>query len=112
MSSPRDKTPRLSAEAVGRIERGARRGRETTSEAFAAVITRKRFSELVGIHRSTLKRWEAAKVVQPEMRAIRGIRTAVFSEADVEFGRRLAAVVREQLGTLTLQEAARIASRT
>jgi hypothetical protein len=96
----------LSADAVRRIEEGARRGREAIRAEFASALTRKRYCELVGIHKTTLKRWEASGIVKPTRVSIRGIETWVFDEADVEAGREIARLLRDNPGQLSLQQAA------
>ena len=78
------------------------------SEAFAAAITRRRFCELVGIHKTTLRRWEEAGIVTPRMVPILGIDTWVFEEADVELGSGIADLVRQAPGQVSLQDAARL----
>lgn len=76
------------------------------------MITRKRYAALLGIHATTLRRWEAAGVVQPRKEMVSGIPTHVFTDPDVEFGRRLAALVRERPGDMSLREAAATVRRT
>jgi hypothetical protein len=78
------------------------------SEQFAQIVTRRRYCELVGIHMSTLKRWERAGVVRPELKPVIGIMTWIFSAADVEFGRRLAELLGSRPGELSLAQAAEI----
>jgi hypothetical protein len=63
----------------------------------------------VGIHPTTLRRWEGAGVVTGGRKTILGSPTTVFNEADVELGRRLIAALRERPGELSLTAAARIA---
>jgi DNA-binding transcriptional MerR regulator len=82
-------------------------GSARVSEEFASVLTRKRFCERVGIHETTLRRWETMGVVKPSMRPVLGIRTAVFEEEDVLLGRRVAKLLRDNPGKLSLREAAR-----
>ena len=105
-SRPKDSPPRLEPDAVRRIEEGASRGRRTLSADFATAMTRKRFCSVVGIHETTLRRWEAAKIVRPEMVSIRGIGTWVFNEADVAAGRKIARLLQENSGRFSLEEAA------
>jgi len=76
------------------------------SREFASVITRNRFCELVGIHRTTLRRWEAAGVVRPQMGAVLGVRTAIYSKADVELGREIVRLLEANPGRLSLRQAA------
>lgn len=98
--------PRLSSEAIERIEQGAQRGRETTSAAFAGPITRRRFCELVRIHRTTLiKRWEPVGVVSPKLQAIRGIDTWVFNADDVAVGKRVVDILQQHPGQMSAAQA-------
>lgn len=75
---------------------------------FGAVLTRRRFCELVGIHATTLRRWEKAGVVRPRLESILNSPTYVFERNDVAFGRRLAGVLAERAGSVTLSAAAEI----
>lgn len=109
LSNQRPKTPRLSSAATRRIEEGARRGRETTSAAFDAVITRKRYCALVGIHPTSLKRWLAAGVVRPRKDVVQGVETWVFSNADVELGKQIARLLRDNQGKMSVAQAAQLA---
>ena len=81
------------------------------SERFAELITRRRFCDLVGIHRTTLKRWEKAGVVAPKLEPVIGIMTYVFTGEEVEFGKRLARLLAARPGEISLTEAA-IEART
>jgi len=112
---PEDREPshsrRLPAESARRIREGSAQGAALVSSEFAAVLTRRRFCELVGIHKTTLRRWEAAGVVRPEMQSVLSIRTAVFPEADVTIGREIVRLLAENSGRLSLKEAAEIARR-
>jgi MerR HTH family regulatory protein len=85
----------------------SRRGSRTVSEAFDGAVTRRRYSELVGIHPKTLKRWEDEGVVAPKLETIMNSPTRVFTDRDVEFGRRLIAILRQEPGRYSLSEAAR-----
>lgn len=89
-----------------RQRRGAQRGAQMVQAEFAAALTRRRFCELVGIHSTTLRRWEAAGVVTPKLETIMRSPTYVFARVDVAFGRRLVALLQEQSGRISLIEAA------
>jgi transcriptional regulator with XRE-family HTH domain len=102
---PIARTP-LAPEAENRLREGSARGGREVRAKFAEVITRRRFCELVGIHRSTLKRWEKARVVEPALEPVIGIMTYVFTPEDVEFGQRLAGVLASRPGELSLVEGA------
>ena len=86
-------------------------GRAVQAE-FRQVITRRRYSELVGIHPTTLRRWQAAGILRSWVETVLNSPTHVFQESDVAFGKRLADVLRERPGELNLREAARIAERS
>jgi DNA-binding transcriptional MerR regulator len=77
--------------------------------AFDGVLTRRRYAELVGIHATTLRRWESAGVVSPTATEILGIPTLVYADQDVEVGRRIAKLLAEHQGVMSLDEAAHIA---
>lgn len=80
-------------------------------ERFKSVLTRKQFCVAVGIHPTTLKRWEAAKVVQPARQSVGGIATMVFDEAEVQIGQEIVRLLGANLGRMSAVEAARIARR-
>ena len=80
-------------------------------QAFAEVLTRRTFAERVGIHMTTVRRWEAVGLVVPTRETVLGIPTLVFTEADVDFGKALARTLAERPGQLSLTEAADIARR-
>ncbi len=101
----------LSEAGKQRRAMGSRRGAQAVQARFAEAITRKRFAALVGIHVTTVKRWESAGIVKPRMQEIIGIPTLVFRDTDVEFGRRVVARLREHPGELTLARAAELARR-
>src|SRR4051812_28042269 len=100
--------PRQSPRA--RASEGRRRassmGGDVVREEFDQALTRKRFCELVGIHLSTLRRWEQAGVVKPTLRRILNIPTWIFAPDDVDFGRQLIKLLRDRPGELALGEAA------
>lgn len=75
------------------------------------MITRKAYCERVGIHPTTLRRWEQAGIVTPTRQAVRNILTYVFSADDVRFGRRLAKHLAEHPGSVSLVEAAHAVAR-
>jgi DNA-binding transcriptional MerR regulator len=94
--------------AAGKRRRlaASRQGAQTVRSEFAAALTRKRYCELVGIHASTLARWERLGVVQPEMAEVLGIPTRIFSPEQVEFGKRLRVLLHERHGTISVKDAA------
>ncbi len=100
-------TRKISAEGSEKRLAGSRRGAETISSSFAQVLTRNRYCELVGIHRTTLRRWEREGVVQPRLVPVRNIPTYTFTQADVDLGRRIATLLHEASGRLSLTEASR-----
>ena len=104
MTRPTDAQASLSR---ARSEAG-KRGAQAVKATFGAVITRRRFAELIGVSTSTIKRWEQVGVVRPRMEVILKSPTAVFEPSDVEFGRLLIAVLRGRPGQDTIQEAAQI----
>lgn len=81
------------------------------SAIFGAKLTRRRFAELVGVNPTTVRRWELAGIVSPRREEILGSPTWVFDPDDVEFGRRLIALLRLRSGELDLSEAAEIVRR-
>lgn len=95
-----------------RIRLGAEQGGELTREIFAAHITRKRFCEEVGIHRNTLKKWEAQGIFTPKFVEILKSRTAVYEPEDVERGKRIVSLVADNFGTMTVKRAASIADES
>ena len=82
------------------------RGAAAVKQAFDEVLTRRRYAEQVGIHPTTLRRWEAAGVVSPTATAILGIPTRVYTETDVEIGRRVVQLLAEHAGVMSLEQAA------
>lgn len=91
-----------------RVWEGAIAGGEMTRQKFAENITRSRFCEEVGIHRNTLKKWEKLGVVKPSFALILKSRTAVFSQDDVERGKRIASLIRDNPGGMTVRRAVSI----
>jgi DNA-binding transcriptional MerR regulator len=63
---------------------------------------------LVGIHATTLRKWEKQGIVAPSLVTILNSPTRVFTDEDVAFGRRLIAMLRERPGELSVGEAARL----
>lgn len=92
-------------ERAARLE-ASRMGAAAVQASFGAVLTRRRFAELVGISTTTVRRWEKAGVVAPRLEVVLGSPTKVFQPADVEFGRRLAALIRRHPGEFSLTHAA------
>lgn len=82
-------------------------GAQAVKATFGTVITRRRFAELIEVSPSTIRRWELAGLIEPRMEEILKSPTTVFSADDVEFGRRLIALLRKESGKITLKEAAR-----
>jgi hypothetical protein len=103
--SPKSKSG-ASSRSEKRIRAGSQRGAKVIKERFAVEMTRKRICEEIGIHTQTLKKWEAAGVLTPQMRAIGGIPTAVFAKDDVAFGRDVLKLLRSHPGTMSLRSAA------
>ena len=74
---------------------------------FDAAITRKRYCRLVGIHATTLQKWERQGAVEPRLVRILNSPTRVFTEDDVRFGKKLIALLRARPGELSIRDAAR-----
>jgi hypothetical protein len=87
----------------------SKRGGDTIRQAFEEVLTRRVFAERVGIHITTVRRWEALGVVTPRLEAVRGIPTKIFAPDDVALGRQIVAIMQQQPGELSLTDAASIA---
>ena len=96
-SNDKDRAARLKASKLGAA---------AVKASFGAVLTRRRFAELVGISTTTVRRWETAGVVVPRLEVVLGSPTKVFRPIDVEFGRRLASMIRRHPGEFSLGEAA------
>jgi hypothetical protein len=88
--------------------RASRLGAESVKASFGAFLTRRRYAELVGVSVTTVRRWERVGVVVPHTRVVLNSPTTVFEPEDVDFGRRLAAVIRARPGELSLTEAAAV----
>lgn len=86
--------------------RASQLGAAAVQEAFAKVITRRAFADRVGIHATTLRRWETDGIVTPDLVPVLGIRTMVFTETDVAFGRAVKQRLEERPGRLSVREAA------
>lgn len=95
-----------------RILEGAELGGEMTRKKFAESITRRRFCEEVGIHRNTLKKWEQLGIVKPGFEEILKSRTAVYMPDDVERGKRIATLIADNFGTMSIKRAAEIVDET
>lgn len=89
----------------------SKRGAAAVQRAFAGALTRRVFAERVGIHMTTVRRWEALGVVTPTRQAVLGIPTLIFTEADVEFGMALAQLLKKRPGELSLEQAARLVGK-
>ena len=74
---------------------------------FEAVMTRKRFCDAVGIHATTLRRWEQAGHVNPVRQSVLGIETMVFEDEDVKAAKRAAKLLASHPGVLSVSEAFR-----
>ena len=96
----------LEADGVERRLIGSQRGAAQVKTTFDEYVTRRRYCGLVGIHATTLRRWERAGVVRPRKEPILGILTWVFSDEDVQLGRAVKALLDERSGTLSAIEAA------
>lgn len=99
--------------ARGERERRAasKRGGAAVQQAFGEVLTRRVFAGRVGIHMTTVRRWEAHGIIVPTREDVLGIPTLIFNESDVEFGKALAQLVRDRPGELSLHQAADIVRR-
>lgn len=89
----------------------SKRGAATVQRAFADVLTRRAFAERVGIHLTTVRRWEAFGIIKPRRESVLGIPTLIFTEADAEFGKALAEILAARPGELTLHQAAELVRR-
>lgn len=107
--------PRRRGEVTEQGERQRRaasqRGAAAVQRAFAGALTRRVFAERVGIHMTTVRRWEALGVVAPKREPVLGIPTLIFTEADVEFGKALAQLLKDRHGELSLHQAADLVRR-
>ncbi len=106
---------RRRGEVTARGERqrraASKRGGAAVQQAFGEVLTRRVFAERVGIHMTTVRRWEAHGIVVPTREDVLGIPTLIFTEADVEFGKALAQLLKKRLGELSLEQAARLVGK-
>jgi hypothetical protein len=98
-------TDDAAARRSARLE-ASRLGAAAVKASFGAVLTRRRFAELVGVSTTTVRRWEMAGIVAPRLEVVLGSPTKVFQPTDVEFGRRLAALIRRHPGEFSLTDAA------
>lgn len=112
MPQDRNRDSEISDESAERIRRGSKRGSKLVSEEFASKLTRRRFCEEVGIHRNTLKRWEAAGVFKPTFEDVLGSKTALYTQDDIERGRAIAELLKANPGEMSLSRAAAIVSKT
>jgi hypothetical protein len=99
----------MSSEAKKRQLAGSQKGSAVVKEQFDSAITRRVYCELVGIHASTLAKWEKRGVVRPQMEVILNSPTRVFTLEDVELGRAVVEVLRESPGVHSVSEAAELA---
>ncbi len=102
MATPNGKQRRLS---------GSRRGSRVVKETFEAALTRRRLCALVGIHPTTLRRWERTGLLNPRTEVILGSPTVIFSEADLDLARSIKRMLAESPGTLSAAQAANRAKR-
>ena len=93
-----------------RVKPGAEQGGELVRQEFARHITRSSSCEEVGISQTTLKKWERLGMVKPEFVDILKSKTAVFDEEDVARGKKIAALMAEHHGTMSLAQAAALVS--
>lgn len=98
--------PKLSADAKRRRTNGSKLGAEQVKREFESVITRRRYCELVGIHATTLKKWEKLGVLKPALVPVLNSPTRVFTDDDVEFGKRLLGQLRSHAGLISVEQAA------
>lgn len=96
----------MDPEARERMLAGSRAGSRAVSQEFGEKLTRKRFCQEVGIHPTTLRRWESAGVVSPNFETVLGSRTAVFEQADLDRGKRIASLLKDNPGEMSLSRAA------
>lgn len=104
----RNSNSEMTPEARARMVAGSKAGSKLVSEKFAERVTRKKFCEEVGIHASTLKRWEKAGAVNPQVETVLGSPTVVFESSDLERGRRIAKLLKDNLGEMSLRRAVAI----
>lgn len=90
----------------------SRRGAASVRDAFGDALTRRVFAAQVGIHLTTVRRWEALGIVKPELRTVLRIPTLIFSEGDVLLGQAIVELLRSNRGTMSLEQAAAIARGT
>ena len=107
----RDSMATSDSDGVRRRLAGSRRGSAAVKAEFEEAITRRRYCELVGIHATTLKKWERERVVEPELIEILNSPTRVFTQADVRFGRRLIKLLKAHPGEFSVADAAARARR-
>ena len=77
------------------------------SAEFASALTRRRFAHAVGISTKTLRRWEAEGVVKPRQQLVLNSPTWVFREQDVDYAKRVIAILRSESGRVSLKDAAK-----
>lgn len=75
---------------------------------FAQNLTRRVFAERVGIHATTLRRWEKQRIIEPQLSIVLGSPTMIYTEADVAFGQALVRVLAQHRGQLSVLQAAQI----
>jgi DNA-binding XRE family transcriptional regulator len=98
--------PGESASARKRRLAGSRRGAARTQARYAALLTRKTFGERVGLSRLTLKKWETAGALKPQLIEVGGVPTWVFDKRDIERAIEIRTLMRTHLGTMSIAQAA------
>jgi hypothetical protein len=84
---------------------------DTTRALFAHLMTRRRYAEAVGVHLKTVVNWEKHGVVKPRTRYVGSTPVRTFTQVQVDFGKRLKAVLAENNGRISVVEAAKLARR-
>jgi len=101
---------RIAPSEAGRQQRleASKRGASAVQRAFAEPLTRRVFAERIGIHATTLKRWEKQGIVEPKLQTVLGIPTMVYTSADVVFAKALMEVLAANSGLISVRDAAQV----
>ena len=110
MSEVPRRNRRIAPSELGRQQRleASKLGAAAVQRAFADALTRRVFVERVGIHPTTLRRWESQGIVEPKLAKVLGIPTMIYTEADVVFAKALVGVLAGRPGQLSVRQAAEI----
>lgn len=111
MNEPQRRRRKVDADGQRERREASRRGAATVKQAFTEALTRRVFAERVGVHLTTVRRWEALAIVTPKRQTVLNIPTLIFDEADVQVGRAVVELLRDHRGTMTLQQASEIVKR-